>query len=226
MLNFFSVFLFLLNLSCASMLKTVVSEGEVLEKLELNQNKITSFRGGATVDFSLNQKKGSVEVIVVAKNSGEIRLETGNFFGVPLTVLAIKQGKLSYYNISEEKIYVGEAKNLSTVILPLRLSDHDLLGLLLFSKQTVLKLKKDPHFTLEFLGFKKDDEKNAFYPTALKLTNQKSKDFLEVSWEGYDFNPQNLSDELFQIKKPPQARIIYWKEGQTTPLLQGQEELN
>lgn len=199
----------------------LISQEELLEKLLLNQNKIHSFRGVAHVDFQLSGQKGSMEAVVIAEKEGDIRVETGNFFGVPLSVLTISKDKLMYYVMSEEKIYIGKASQMAQDILPLHITDQELLGLLLFSRSTVEKFMKHARLKVDFFSLVFQKDQKIYYPEAIKLTNTARDEYLEIRWEAYDINPSQLSKEHFSIDIPSQVRVYSWSRKKGMPLLQG-----
>ena len=218
-------FIFLISLlfsSCAS-LEGVVSDAELLSKLELNKEGVHSFRGSAYLSFSLNHKKGAVDFLILADSKGNLRMETGSFIGFPLSAMTIYQKKVTYYAIPEEKVYTG-GSSLVPQALPFHLTEEELRGLLFFSKKTYVDLKKREQFKLEVFGLKEDESTHFYYPSALRLTYLKTQEYITLRWDGVDLNPSAFSSALFKLDIPPQARIYQWKEGRMTPLLQGSEE--
>jgi len=213
------------NLSCATAFQGIVSDEEILEKLEFNQERISSFRGMAKVYFSLNGKKGSVETLMLGNQAGDFRIETGNFFGVPLTAMTIWQDTLTYYIIPEEKIYIGKpAEKVATQVLPLGLTPEDVKGLMLFSRRTYTKLKRDRVFKIEFDTLNKDDRTGFYYPAGFKLSRSGTEEYVLVRWEAFDLNPPPFPSSLFQIQKPAQARLYYVVDRHVTPLLKGTDQ--
>lgn len=218
----------MVSVSCASLQGYIASEQEVYEKLALNQGqgKVTSFRGVAEITFHLKDQKGSVEAIIIADQKGNLRVETANFFGVPLTVFSIYRGKVTYYIIPEEKIYIGlSSEAMPEKVLPFSLSEADLKGLIFFSKETYDKFKVHSRHKLQFYTFKKDEITDLYYPSGLKLTKRDNEDeFVRIEWDGYDLNPEKLPESLFKLEPPAQARIYAWDQVSIRPLLKGHSE--
>jgi len=216
----------LLFIACGPSLQEVVKETELSPAFKHNQEKIHSFRGVARVFFSFGKKKGSVEVLVVSEKPDHLRMETGNFFGVPLSVLTIYQGKVTYYVIPEEKYYVGEAKEQVTQqFLPFELTEENIFGLIYFSQKTYDFFKHHKRFQLDFYEVKEKEELKLFYPRGFKLTDKKTKDTVEWRWDAYDLNPPKFSSMHFKIEKPAQARWIDLRGAhKTSPIFKGEEE--
>jgi len=211
--------------ACAS-LSNVVPDTVVLEKLAMNKEGIHSMRGMGNIYFRLNNKKGSVDTVLLASKKGNLRLETGNHFGVPLMAMTIQNKKLSYYVIPEEKLYVGDAAELSTRVLPLGITEKDLPGLLFFSKETYLRFKKRAGYKIEFFEIELDTRSKMFYPKGFKITDVKTEEYIAVSWDAFDINPAPFSEALFQIKPGSQVRVYEWKGGKLTPAFQGFDEVD
>ena len=222
------VWLCFLCLSCAPTLQGVVSDADVLEKLSYNNEKIQSFRGMGKAYFSLKEGKGSLELIVVAKKPGDLRIETGNFFGVPLSVITTRENKMQYYDIPYEKFYEGKLDSrFLRAILPLNLNQKDLLGLLFFSQKTYEKMKASQKYRLEFIGIQKREKDRFYYPRELRLTNTHTEEFIHMGWEEFDLNPKALKPDLFWVQKPAYAtRIEIGGASRANPLFQGQPEGN
>lgn len=218
---------FFLTLShCAPSLQNIISDTEVFEKLNHNAEKISSFRGMARVSFMLDQKKGVVEALVVADKKGNLRIETGNFFGVPLSAMTVQNHKLRYYVISEEKFYVGEpSEEIVSAVLPLGIGESDLRGLLFFSNETIQGFKKRRPFRLDIFKCRHEEKQNLFFPSGFRLTNEKTEEYVQLNWEEYDLNPPPFPGRVFQLKKPPQARLIVWGTTRRySPVLKGYDE--
>jgi len=223
---FYVLYLFLLFIHCAPSLQNIIQEAEVLEKLEHNAERISSFRGMGRVSFTLDQRNGVAEALIVADKKGNLRIETGNFFGVPLSAMTIQNHKLRYYVIPEEKFYVGEpSEKIVSSVLPLGIEESDLRGLLFFSKKTILDFKKRKPFKLDIFKCRHDEKQNLFFPSGFRLTNEKTGEYVQINWEEYDLNPPSFPSKVFQLEKPSQARLIVWGTvPKYSPILQGYEE--
>lgn len=224
------IFLLLTSLfftQCAPSFRDVISDEEVTEKLTHNAERIGSFRGMGRISFKLDQKEGTVELLIVADKKGNLRIETGNFLGVPLSAMTIQNRKLAYYVIPEEKFYVGEpSEKIVSSILPLQIEESDLRGLIFFSKNVVQGLKKRKPFKLEIFKCREDEKQNLFYPTGFRLTNEKREEYLEINWEEYDLNPPPFPEKIFKLEKPSQARLIPWGTAkQYSPMLKGYDKV-
>lgn len=217
------LFFIIFFISCSS-LHNVVSETKLSEALEKNQGKIRSFRGMGKASFSVNKQEGSVEILAIAEKSGRLRIETGTFFNIPLSILTVYEDKLSYYAISEEKYYVGKtSEDNMKYLLPLELTEKDLLGFLFFDKTTIDRFKQNKQYQLEFFELKKNEKQNLYYPEGLKITHVKNGDFLLLSWDEFDLNPSPFSKIHFQFKKPPQAMSIPLSSLRKVPLFKAQD---
>ncbi|MEK7790011.1 MAG: hypothetical protein AAB309_00110 [Deltaproteobacteria bacterium] len=212
---------------CAPALHNIISNAEVLAKLNHNGEKISSFRGMGRVSFRLSQKEGAVEVLIVADKKGNLRLETGNFFGVPLSAMTIQNQKLAYYVISEEKFYIGEpSEKIVSSVLPLQIEERDLRGLIFFSKETVEGFKKKKSFKLDIFKCRYEEKQNLFYPIGFRLTDEKTGEYLQINWEEYDLNPSPFPAKIFRLERPPQARLMVWGTTEKhSPLLKGYDEI-
>lgn len=219
--------LFLVFSQCAPSLQNIIEEAEVFEKLEHNAERISAFRGMGRVAFTLNQKNGVVEALMVADKKGNLRIETGNFFGVPLSAMTIRNHRLRYYVIPEEKFYVGEpSEKIVSSVLPLGIDEDDLRGLLFFSKKTVVSFKKRKPFKLDIFKCRHDEKQNLFFPSGFRLTNEKTGEYLQINWEEYDLNPPPFPPKVFQLERPPQAKLIVWETvPKYSPILQGYDEV-
>lgn len=197
----------LLIYGCASVPKHVISEVKLQEALKQNADKIVSFRGGGTFSMKFGTKEGSVEALVLAETPGKVRIETGSFLGFPISVLTMRQGKLSYYQIPQEKFYVGKSSMISKV-LPFEIKEKDFFGLLFFKKEIFENFKQHPLLKLTVYEMRKDEKHDLFYPGGFKIEDRKTHDFLEVTWEEFDLNPLDISKEHFFLEKPPQAERV------------------
>ena len=201
-----------------------VTQEEVSKKLSLNKERISSLRTMGKAQFALKNLEGTVEILLLVEKKGNVRVETGNFFGVPLSALTIRNNRMQYYVISEEKIYQGDPDQLLKAILPFDLTQKDFLGLLLFSGPTVRKFQKNERFELQFYPFKKEGE--LYYPQGLRLTDLKTDEYMEIQWGGIDINPAPFRSQHFKIIPPPQAQVIEWGEKKKTrPLFEGHPKL-
>ncbi len=225
-MRFFLLFFVVFLSHCAPALHNIISDTEVLAKLSHNGEKISSFRGMGRVSFMLNHKQGAVEVLMAADKKGNLRIETGNFFGVPLSAMTIENQRLAYYVIPEEKFYVGEpSQKIIPSVLPLGIEERDLRGLIFFSKKTVEGFKKKKSFKLDIFKCRYDEKQNLFYPTGFRLTDKKTGEYLQINWEEYDLNPPAFPVKIFRLERPPQARLIVWEStGKHSPLLKGYDE--
>lgn len=224
-LPFLLISLFLFT-ACGPSLHDVVPDIKLTDAFKQNKDQIHSFRGMATAFFSLQDKKGSAELLVVSQTPDHLRVETGNSFGIPLSVLTIYQGNLTYYVIPEENYYVGQtAQGVSKRVLPLALNEKDLLDILFFHQKVYEKFKKNKDYTLEFYELKEDERLHLIYPKAFKLTQVKTHEYVEVHWDEFDLNPHAFSKDHFYIEKQPQSHRIHLKPTQRlTPLFKGDDE--
>lgn len=223
---FLLLFSFFLS-HCAPTLQNIISDSEVFAKLNHNGEKISSFRGMGRVSFRLGQKQGAVEVLIAADKKGNLRIETGNFFGAPLSAMTIQNQKLAYYVIPEERFYVGEpSEKIVSSVLPLQIEERDLRGLVFFSKETVEGFKKKKSFKLDIFKCRYEEKQDLFYPTGFRLTDEKTGEYLQIKWEEYDLNPPPFPVKIFRLERPPQARLIVWgSTGKHSPLLKGYDEI-
>ncbi len=218
-------FVFLFLLACGPSLHDIIPEPDLLEKLQHNQEKITSFRGMGRASFSLQGQKGSVEILVVAQKPDQLRVETSHFLGYPLTTLTIHKGKLIYYVESYERYYVGKTGDpAAQKFLPFGLQEKDFLNILLFSKSAYEKFKNHSKYQLSFLDIQEDEKQKLFYPRGFRLSAKKDQEYVEIGWNQFDLNPQKFSARLFELEKPPQARRIELSSSQKViPIFKGEE---
>lgn len=207
------------HISCGLSLHDVVSEVKLAEAFKYNAGKIRSFRGMGRAYFSLQEKEGAVDIVAISEKPDRMRIEVGGLLGIPLSVLVTSRQKLTYYAIPEEKYYVGRTQeNISRHVLPLGLTEKDLLGFLLFDEKAIQKLKGKKQYKLEIFELTKDEEtRGLYYPEGFKVTDIRTKDTLQVVWEEFDINPPAFSKIHFVLKKPPQAMLISFGS-KTTPL--------
>lgn len=217
---------FLFYIGCGPLLHDVIPEADLLQKFRHNQEKIASFRGMGRASFSLQGQKGSVEILVVAQKPEQLRVETSHFLGYPLTTLTIHGDKLIYYVEAYERYYVGKTGDPSAQkFLPFGLKEKDFLNILLFSKVTYDKFKNHPKYRLSFLDIQEDEKQKLFYPKGFRMTNTKTKEYVEMGWDSFDLNAQKFPPRLFELEKPPQARRIELSSSQkVVPIFKGEDE--
>ncbi len=218
--------LFLVCVSCGPLLHDVISESDLLQKFRHNQEKIVSFRGLGRAAFSLQDQKGSVEILVVAQKPEQLRVETSHFTGYPLTTLTIHQDKLIYYVEAYERYYVGKTGSpAAQKFLPFGLKEKDFLALLLFSKSVYEKYKNHPKYQISFLDIQEDEKQKLFYPKGFRMTNKETQEYVEIGWDSFDLNAQKFPVRLFEFAQPPQSRRVELSSSQkVTPIFKGDEE--
>lgn len=183
--------------------------------MDQNQEKIKSLRGMARVYFSLPEGKGTVEAIAVVQKPRSLRLETGNFFGFPLTAFTLRQNAFEYYVIPEEKVYVGSLKDVSfNHIFPFSIDIQDLMNIFLFSKKS---LKHPKTYKLHFMRI--EQRGNLYYPLEMRMTDASLNHFIHWTWQEVELNPKALSKEVFELKKPKHARVVPLPTQKTVPMI-------
>ncbi len=131
---------------------------ELLAQVRAAQAQVASVRGEARLRIETESGSGTVRAFLAARKPDRAYVETVDFFGNTVSVLATAGGELSLYDARARVLYRGAAtpENLARLV-PIRLSATDLATLLCGSAPLVAgePVRADPgrgHVTLEIAG--------------------------------------------------------------------------
>lgn len=119
----------------------------VLNRLEV----VETARLRATLEYYGDSGRVRVEQIVLARQPGDVRIETLSPFGPTLAVFVVNASTLSFYDTQAEEFYTGmpSRENISR-LLPLRLTQDDIVRVLL-GAPPLDAVDPDPHtYTMEW----------------------------------------------------------------------------
>lgn len=103
----------------------------LLAEVRAAQGRVTTVQGTARVAVDGPEGAGGVEQFLAAGRPGLLRVETHDFFGNVLSVLAVEDGRLALYDARERVFYRGPATaaNIGRLV-PVPLPPEDLVTLL------------------------------------------------------------------------------------------------
>ncbi len=104
---------------------------ELLAQVRAAQARVASVRGEARVRIEAPEGSGTVPAFVAAKKPDRVYVQTVDFFGNTVSVLAASGGELSLYDARERVLYRGAAtpENLARLV-PVPLPPADLAAIL------------------------------------------------------------------------------------------------
>jgi len=103
----------------------------LLAQVRAAQAAVRSVRGEARLSVKSEAGSGRAPELVAAERPGRLRIETLDFFGNPVSVLATLDGRFALWDGREKVFYRGEAtpENLARLV-PLPLAAEDLVAIL------------------------------------------------------------------------------------------------